>query len=198
MSQPREGRYVVLEGIDGSGKTELADRLVPPMVKRGHSVSRFREPTDAFLRAQGARLVRRDPVGAALCFTLDRLILRPEVERCLSRGDLVLQDRSFYSTLAYQSVGLDEGPRGELERLQRTVAIEPDLVLFLDVPVDVARSRIADRGAADEFEDRTFLGEVRSNFERLFRPPRWVRLDATGSREATLDHAMEALTDFGL
>jgi dTMP kinase len=192
------GRYVVLEGIDGSGKTELTGRLVPPLLHRGHAVSRFREPTDAFLRARAARLVRTDPIGAALCFTVDRMMLRPEVERSLSHGDVVLQDRSYYSTLAYQSPGVDEESWKELLRIQRTVAVEPDLILYLDLPVPLALKRISGRGARDAFEDASYLEKVRAKFSELFEPPKWVRLDASGTPEATLQQAMAALTMAGL
>jgi dTMP kinase len=192
------GRCIVLEGIDGSGKTDLAERLGPPLVRLGRAVSRFREPTDAFLRARAAELLHRDPFSAAMCFTLDRAMLRPEVERSLAQGDLVVQDRSFFSTLAYQSPGLDGQTWKELERIQRSVAIEPDLVLYLDVPVDLAMKRIGGRGTRDAFEERGYLEEVRERFEQLFSPPRWIRLDASGTREATLEQALKAISAAGL
>ena len=123
------GTYVVLEGIDGTGKTELAGRLVPPLLKRGHSVSSFREPTDRFLHAQYKRLVKSDSFAAAMCLTVDRSLLRPEIERALEQGDVVVQDRSFYSTLAYMAPGLGPDEWRELERIERSLSIEPDVVL---------------------------------------------------------------------
>jgi uncharacterized membrane protein len=95
--------YVVIDGIDGTGKTELASRLVPPLLRRGHSVSSFRSPTDKFLRKEYARLATNDPFAAALCFAVDRAMLRPEIEAALLQGDVVIQDRSYYSALAYLS-----------------------------------------------------------------------------------------------
>jgi dTMP kinase len=191
-------RYIVIEGIDGAGKTELAERLVPSLIQRGHAVSRLREPTDAFLRAQGARMLSNDPIGAALCFTVDRAMLRPEVERCLERGEIVVQDRSFYSTLAYQGARLDEATVREIERIERSVAREPDVVLFLDLPVNEAMGRIAHRGRADIFEDAAYLEAVRQRFERLFEPPRWVRVDARAPPAALRDQAMRELMARGL
>ncbi|MGI0129134.1 MAG: hypothetical protein ACREEC_03125, partial [Thermoplasmata archaeon] len=70
------GTYVVIEGIDGTGKTELSTRLIPPLLSRGHSVSSFREPTDKFLRNQFTRLLGTDALAAALCLTVDRTLLR--------------------------------------------------------------------------------------------------------------------------
>ena len=176
------GRYVVLEGIDGAGKTGLAEGLVPLLLQRGHSVSRFREPTDAYLRAQAARRLKDDPFGAALCFTVDRSILRPEVERSLADGEVVVQDRSFYSNLAYQAPLLGENDWKELERIERSLAIEPDHVVYLDVSVEHARRRITHRGRHDTFEDAAYLEKVRATYERLFSAPRWLRVDASGRR----------------
>ncbi|HEV2231737.1 MAG TPA: dTMP kinase [Thermoplasmata archaeon] len=187
------GTYVVIEGIDGSGKTELASRLVPVLIGRGHSVSSFREPADRFLRAEAERLSRSDPMAAAMCFTVDRAMQRNAIELALDHGDVVLQDRSFYSTLAYQYPGLSEDRWRELERIERAVVIDPDVVLYLDVPIDVAMRRLEGRGPRDSFEDEPYLTKVRRKFEQMFQPPRWVRIDAHGPPERTLESAVNAL-----
>ena len=192
------GTYVVIEGIDGTGKTELATRLVHPLLGRGHSISSFREPTDKFLRAQFARLIKIDSFAAALCFTVDREMLRPGIERALEQGDLVLQDRSYYSTLAYLYPGLSAEAWREMERIERALAVEPDLVLYLDAPVDLAIKRVEGRGNRDAFEDQPYLDRVRRKFEQMFQAPRWVRIDASGTPERTLEQAMNVLMAAGL
>jgi dTMP kinase len=192
------GTYVVIEGIDGTGKTELAARLVPPLLRRGHSVSSFREPTDKFLRAQHARLIKTDSLSAALCLTVDRAMILPEVERALDVGDVVLQDRSFYSTLAYQYPGLTADAWRELERITRQLAMEPDLVLYLDAPVDLAMKRVEASGERDPYEDEPYLHRVKMKFEQMFQAPRWVRIDSTGSPDRTIEQAMNALLAAGL
>jgi dTMP kinase len=192
------GTYVAVEGIDGTGKTELASRLVPPLLRRGHSVSSFREPSDKFLRGQFSRLVRSDSLSAAFCATVDRAMLRPEVERALDQGDIVIQDRSFYSTLAYFHPGLDPEAARELERIEREISIEPDLVLYLDAPVELALKRVEASGQRNAFEDATYLARVRMKFELMFQPPKWVRIDASGSMDHTIEQAMNALLAAGL
>ncbi len=192
------GTYVVVEGIDGTGKTELAARLVPPLLRRGHSVSSFREPTDKFLRQQHARLLRTDSFSAALCLIVDRAMLRPEIERALDVGDVVLQDRSFYSSLAYQAPGLSADAWRELERITRELAMEPDLVLYLDAPVDLAMKRVEASGSRDAYEDEPYLHRVKMKFEQMFQAPRWVRVDATGSPDQTIEQAMNALLASGM
>jgi dTMP kinase len=192
------GTYVVIEGIDGTGKTELATRLVPPLLGRGHSISNFREPTDKFLREQAARLALIDSFSSALCFTVDRSLLRPEIERALESGDVVIQDKSYYSTLAYQYPGLSDDAWRELERIERALAIEPDLILYLDAPIEVAMKRAETRGELDPFEDEPYLNKVRRKFEQMFQPPKWVRIDASSTADRTLALAMNALMAAGL
>jgi dTMP kinase len=192
------GTYVVIEGIDGTGKTELSARLVPPLLRRGHSVSSFRSPTDRFLRGEYARLIKSDSFAAALCFTVDRAMLRPEIEAALDQGDIVIQDRSFYSTLAYQHPGLAADRWRELERIERALSLEPDLVLYLDAPVDVAIRRMEESGQRDAAEDEPYLRRVKVKFEQMFQPPRWVRIDASGSPDHTIEQGMNALLAAGL
>ncbi len=194
----QRGTYIVIEGIDGTGKTELAARLVPPLLSRGHSISSFREPTDKFLRGEFARLSKVDSFAAALCFTVDRAMLRPGIERALDMGDIIIQDRSFYSTLAYQYPGLSPEAWREVERIEHALAIEPDLVLYLDTPVEVAIKRVEARGQRDAFEDEPYLSKVKRKFDQMFQPPNWIRINASGSPERTLEQAMNALMTMGL
>jgi dTMP kinase len=192
------GTYVVIEGIDGTGKTELAGRLVHPVLGRGHSVSSFRDPTDKFLHSESQRLRKLDLFASALCLTVDRALLRPGVESALEQGDVVIQDGSFYSTLAYQYPGLPLESYRELERLERGISLEPDLILYLDAPVDLAMKRVEASGRRDAFEDEPYLTKVKRKFEQMFQPPRWVRINARGNPERTLEQAINALLASGL
>ena len=192
------GTYVVIDGIDGTGKTEIAARLVPPLLRRGHSVSSFRSPTDKFLRSEYARLAKSDPFAAALCFSVDRAMLRPEVEAALLQGDVVIQDRSYYSALAYLSPALSGDQFRELERIEQALSIEPDLILYLDVPINLAIRRMAESGQTDATDDETYLQRVKTTFEQMFQPPRWIRVDSSQNPEHTLTQAMNALLSAGL
>jgi dTMP kinase len=194
----QRGLYVVVEGIDGTGKTELATRLVPPLLSRGHSISSFREPTDKFLRDQFTRILHSDSLAAALCLTVDRAMLRPQIDSALEHGDVVVQDRSYYSTLAYHYPGLADEAYRELERIEQTLALEPDLLLYLDAPVDLALKRVEGQGRRDPFEDEPYIVKVKWKFEQMFQPPKWVRIDASRTSDHTLEQAMNALMAAGL
>ncbi|HYA71220.1 MAG TPA: dTMP kinase [Thermoplasmata archaeon] len=192
------GTYVVIDGIDGTGKTELAARLVPPLLRRGHSVSSFRSPTDKFLRKEYARLAKSESFAAALCFAVDRAMLRPEIEAAILQGDVVVQDRSYYSALAYLSPALSLDQFRELERIEQALSAEPDLILYLDVPIDLAIRRMAESGQTDATDDATYLQRVKTSFEQMFQPPRWIRIDSSQNPEHTLTQAMNALLSAGL
>ena len=164
------GLLVVLEGIDGSGKSTLARGLCRSIREGGREVVSTREPTDGPIgrRIRALASSGRESVSPEEEFELfheDRkthvdLVVRP----ALARGSVVVQDRSYFSTVAYQGQrGLD---REELLRKSRAIAPEPDILLIVDLPVDVALKRIRkgrDQGA-DGFETRATLESVRRQF----------------------------------
>jgi dTMP kinase len=183
------GILIVLEGIDGAGKSTLQRGLAKLWRGRGLSVVLAREPSDAALASSAERAARR-PMEAALYFTLDRARSSAGIERALAKGQIVLQDRSFYSTLAYQGSELTPEWREWLAALQRGIAPEPARVLWLDLPVPVALARLPGRGGRrSSFEVGRALRRVRGEYARLARPPRWIRLRADAPAEALVREA---------
>src|SRR5271170_2690225 len=141
----RHGRLVALEGIDGAGKSTLQRSVAQRLRRRGWKVALWREPRRVALGRTAQQLGPTDPIGAAIHFTLDRLLARPRLERLLQRNDMVLSDRSFYSTLAYQGSARAPSELLRLERLQRAVARAPDRVLWLDLRPEEALRRVGGR-----------------------------------------------------
>jgi dTMP kinase len=188
-SRPR-GRLVALEGIDGSGKSTLAHALARALRARGFSIALRREPADAELGALAQRTSRVDAWTGGVYFTLDRNLARSSLANDLATHDIVLTDRSYYSTLAYQGSALSPRARRRLADLQLRASIPPDRVVLLDLDVDDALRRLAGRSAhRDPLERRATLRRVAREYQRLARPPRWIVLDArkpTGENVAAL------------
>ncbi len=176
------GRFLVLEGIDGSGKTEQTRRLARWLESRGHRVVSTREPTAGTFgrryRAWARGEFEATPDEVLGFFLEDRREhLSQVVLPALARGELVVCDRYKDSTLAYQAAqGLD---RGRLRALFDTPEFpEPDLVLWLRLPVPTALARMGD-DATERFERGDFLVRVDAEYARLGLEA----IDASGSAD---------------
>jgi dTMP kinase len=199
-------RFITLEGIEGAGKTTVADRITQALRKRGITVHATREPGGTKLaeRIRGLVLDRGEEHISATAETLlmfgarqvhvDNLI-RP----ALSRGEWVLCDRFTDATHAYQGGGRGVD-RTLIDRIAQAVHgdLMPDCTLLLDVPVRVGLERMqARRGAVDRFEVESaqFFDRVRTRYLELARASaaRFRIVDATQAVEQVSEAAIAAL-----
>lgn len=174
------GRFFSFEGGEASGKSLQAQRLAAALKEWGVDVVVVREPggTPAGERIREILLHARDialaPEVQALLFSAARAQLVREVIRpSLERGAVVIADRYFDSTLAYQGAGLGADPEG-LRAVTRLAVGDtvPDRTFLLDVPVDVIMERSRAREANrkwDRFEvrERDFHERLREGYLRL-------------------------------
>ena len=164
---------VVIEGIDGAGKSTVLQRLAGYC--REHRIPHVtsREPTNGpsgMKLRQSARSGRLSLDEELALFLQDRAEhVQTVIEPALAEGKVVLLDRYYFSTAAYQGArGAD--PASILWRNEE-FAPEPDLVLLLDLDPNVGRKRIRDRGGnPDTFEDAAYLTTVRDIFLSIVRP----------------------------
>ena len=193
-----KGRFIVLEGIDGCGKTTQLEHLVrwlpaSGLMPDGAGVLRTREPGGtAFGQALRELLlhpaadVAPAPIAELLLYAADRsqhveTLIRPALER----GDWVVSDRFTGSTLAYQGYGRGMD-RLLIDQLERTATggLQPDLTLWLELSLEESlrrrRGEIADR---IESEGRAFLARVGDGFAQLAQHTGWRRVDAAGAPE---------------
>jgi len=156
--------YICLEGIDGSGKSTQLECLGKWLEKCGHAVTRIREPTDSMV-GQLIRKMLQSPRAQdesfqrtlALLFAADRTLLMDTIHKEEEMNRVVLSDRSFYSSLAYQN--------GEEWIAQiNHYALKPDLVILLDLETETALSRCE---GTDNFEEKDFLDKVRKRYLKL-------------------------------
>ncbi|MCD6189134.1 MAG: dTMP kinase [Thermococcus sp.] len=172
------GMFIVLEGIDGAGKSTQAKMLAKWFENKGYEVVLTKEPTDTAFGKLIRRLVltggkegiidgaRISKEAEALLFAADRAEhVKKLIEPSLKAGKVVISDRYFYSSLAYQwARGLD------LEWLINLNAFAPraDLVILLDLPVKESIKRINGRSIRSEFDKIVELQKkVRENYLKL-------------------------------
>ena len=187
MTLERKGLLIVFEGTDGTGKSTQLQLLAETLRKRGFPVLTTREPTDGRygrkireLYSDRGSVSREEELEL---FLADR---KEHVDRVLNKalaeGTVVLCDRYFLSTVAYQgAAGLD--PADILSR--NSFAPVPDLALLFTVPVETGVQRITEgRGEQlNDFEKEAYLEKVADQFQQLDLP--YIRrIDASESIES--------------
>jgi dTMP kinase len=196
----KPGRFVVLEGIDGSGTTTQVARLAERLRAQRKLVRVTREPSDGPIgtlvrQVLTGRLVvpgGRAPGWAtmALLFAADRMDhVESEIEPVLAEGGTVVSDRYDASSLAYQSVSSGAEAREAVEwirSLNRYVR-RPDLTVVLDLPADVAADRRMLRGEAaqlyDQNEVQRALAAFYKDLAKHMPADRIVVVDAGGTMD---------------
>ncbi|MDD8031781.1 MAG: dTMP kinase [Acidobacteriota bacterium] len=180
----RAGLFIVLEGIDGSGKSTQAKLLARKLRSKGLEVLTLSEPTDGKWGQEIRQLSRvKDslkPQGELDLFVWDRKEnVAKNIKPALKSGKTVVLDRYFYSTLAYQ--GARGVPLKKIRELHKKFAPTPDVVFILDLPVTNGLKRIKDRAVIyRHFEDKDYLKKVRQVFLEL-KDPECVVIDGRPS-----------------
>lgn len=191
-----QGLFIVLEGIDGTGKSTQAKRLGHWFSEHGREVILSREPTDGpwgkKLR-ESASTGRLSPEDELEYFLKDRQQHVNEViQPALNAGKVVILDRYYFSTMAYQGArGFDPA---EIRARNEAFAPKPDLLLILDLDVDTAHQRIGHRGdSTNEFEKHESLTRCRDIFLSL-RDEAFVQvIDSNADLETVTQRILDAI-----
>lgn|SRR5574338_2357 len=206
MTAAGRGRFITLEGSEGSGKTTAARHLAEWLRSSGERVLLTAEPGGTPLGEEVRRLVLHlrnvsddlDPRADALLYAAARAQHTARViQPALARGEWVVCARYLDSSLAYQGAGYGNDPE-QMRWLQAfaTYGLLPDLTILIDVPVEIGLGRKR-RGQWNRFEDTqsvAFFETVRRAYLDLAaaEPERFRIVDGSGSVEQTdeLIHAV--------
>ncbi len=159
---------IAIEGIDGAGKTTIVKFLEEELKKLGYDVVVFKEPTNSEFGKKIREILRTreiKPEEELELFIRDRdYDVKNNVIPALKSGKIVLMDRYYYSTIAYQgALGIDVDYIYKLnERFPK-----PDLIVILDVKPEIGLQRIKNKRKPDRFEDLEYLRRVREIFLSL-------------------------------
>ena len=212
MSAATRGRLIVFEGVEGAGKSTQLDRLGGHFARAGVPHRTFREPGGTAL-GDAIRRLLLDPDSTisaraeALLFMASRAeLVSRELRPAIESGTIVLLDRFFLSTYAYQVAGrgLDEGDVRSANAMA-THGLVPDLTILLMLGADVGLERAARRSATDRIErsGREFHARVERAFSE-YATREWqashaecgpiVALDAGGDAGAVEALVLDAVT----
>ena len=208
-SMPARGKFIVLEGIDGSGKRTQLEMLVRAFASRGVSCSQISFPrydgffgkmAGQYLNGDFGSLEAVDPHFSALLYAGDRFEAKPRIESDLASGQTVVADRYIGSNLAHQSARVPPEKRAEflqwLKQLEYQVYALPaeDLVIYLHVPPAEAHRLVGEKAARSytsrrhdiHESDLAHLQATSEVYDQLARQPNWVKIECYDSAAAAL------------
>lgn len=186
-------RFITFEGMDGAGKSTHLHWFAEALRQRGHEVIVTREPGGTPLSEALREMLLSTPMSigteALLMFAARHEHVEQVIRPALRSGKWVISDRFSDASFAYQG-----GGRGmdwqRLRQLEQWVHpdLQPDLTLFFDVPVEVARQRLANNASLDRFEQEQaeFFERVRAGYHRRVaeNPQRYVVIDGAQPLDA--------------
>lgn len=177
MYTETKGKFIVFEGIDGSGKSTQAKRAYEYLCAKGLKCRLCAEPTDGemgkLLRLYLEGKKKADSHAVAGLFAADRIdhITKDGgILSLLSSGVNIICDRYYLSSCAYQGIDCDL----DFILSQNRFALEnamPDLTFYIDISVEVAMQRIIARGDTEIFEDADKQRKIYENYQKLLEMP---------------------------
>ena len=199
------GFFITLEGTEGCGKSTLMGHLTDRLQSDGHELVQLREPGGTESGEDIRKILKHGPDNLTpeaelLLMNASRAQLVREVIRpALSEGKVILCDRFYDSTTAYQGYG-----RGlNLNLVQSVIDLAvgdtiPDLTFLLKIPLDISEERQSKRSGTDRFEssDRVFFERVTAGYKTIAKehPGRISTIDATQQIELVTDLCLEIIT----
>jgi len=196
VNKNKKGTFIVIEGLDGSGKTTQA-KILAHKLRKSHDAVFTAEPSrgkiGTFIRNRILYGETRPPVSVeALLFAADRIDhIQSEVQPALDEGKLVVSDRYVYSSLSYQgSAGLDLEWIGTINQL----ALKPDLALFIDVAPEVVLERLKRKKSV--MENLETQRKVRDIYHKFIEKGELIRIDGNKPKSEVAKEVLAVVTAF--
>lgn len=199
-----KGKLIVFEGLDGAGTTTQMHLLKEKLEKRNKKAFITHEPTDnpigRVVRDALQKKFETTPRALALLYASDRddhLYNKSYgIMKHLEEGEIVISDRYFYSSIAYQGVELDYDFISQIN----SPFPHADYIIFVDTPVDDCMARIEKRGEEKElFEKEEYLTLVRKNYLSQFSSlPDGVKLITIDGRKKIEEITLEIEKELSL
>ncbi len=196
-----KGLFITFEGTEGSGKSTQVPLLVERLLEWGHTVRIFREPGGTPIGEEIRHTLKHSHANAAMTAEAELLLMnasraqlvREIIRPALSRGEIIVCDRFYDSTTAYQGYGRQL----DLQNVRSIIDVavgntRPDLTLFLKVPQTVSEERLRSRQATMPFirdrieeSDRAFFERVAKGYDEAAaaEPKRIQTINAVGAIE---------------
>ncbi|MDR2846333.1 MAG: dTMP kinase [Candidatus Methanoplasma sp.] len=191
------GLFIVLEGIDGAGKSTLGNRIKEVLTAAGRNVTVTQEPTHdeigGLIRSGTVKGISQ--AAEALLFVADRAVHTERISELINNGHDVICDRYFASTVAYQSAPLNGVALDKdwLVELNLPVMRDPDATFLLDIDPDKGMGRIAGREEKSKFEEAEYLGHVRARYLELAEEFGFKVIDASKDRNEVFAEVMASI-----
>lgn len=191
------GKFFTFEGIDGSGKTTIS-KMVYEELRKKWDVVLTKEPTDSWLGKSVEKAIeeKKDAITISLLFMADRNEHLKDIHKWIEEGKVVLCDRYMDSTFAYQSAHLDDvmdNPLRWLKGVHAPFFIKPDKTFLFVIEPSKAISRIKRKKTF--FENESFLEKVQEYYLVLSKEKRFVKLDATKSKEELKEKCIKRIKE---
>lgn len=176
MNEIKKGKFIVFEGLDGSGKGTQIDLLVKELQNQGRTVFQTAEPTvssvGGIIRDTLGELQKRDAYELSALFLADRIAhntnMKNGIKQFIDNGIDVICDRYYYSSFAYQGIDADLEWVMRLN-LECKQILKPDICIFLDVDTAKCDERIGkSRLKREIFENKETLEKIRCRFFDVF------------------------------
>ena len=189
-------QFITFEGIDGSGKSTIAQHVYQKLTSLNKKTILTVEPTNTTIGQFVTQCIKTntDPYVTTFAFISDRILHCKQISTWLQEDNIILCDRYAESTYAYQGaqlVSTQDNPIQWLKELSQKQILTPDRTYLFDIDPEIALKRIQNRDELIPFEKVSFLKKVRTNYLSLAKGPRFIIHDATKSIDTLVTECLK-------